>query len=499
MKSASLKDTICAISTPAGEAGIGIVRLSGKKALSIADKIFMPKNGEKPSEMAGYTVHYGHIVRPSSFVLRRAQKYTQQAAGSRQHEVIDEVLLTIMRSPKSYTKEDVVEINAHGGITCLRKILDLAVSCGARPAQPGEFTKRAFLNGRIDLSQAEAVLDIITAKTEAALRAAKRQLDGELSESIKEIRRTILEIQANVEASLDFPDEELKIEEESALKAGLNKSILQLKKLLIDYQNGRVLRQGVTTVICGKPNVGKSTLMNRFLKQKRVIVTPIPGTTRDAIEEIVNVKGIPLKIVDTAGIIQNVEISRRSSSGSRYFRMHADDEISKEGILRSKKYMESADLLLLVLDSNNELSREDIDIIDAVKEKKILVVVNKTDLPERLRVDEVKKHLHNKKIIRISAKKDKNLDRLYDAISNMVWSGNVTASNQPVLTNIRHAQAIKEALKLLESARGSLNTTSGELIALELKEAINKLGLITGENFTEDLLDEIFSRFCIGK
>lgn len=462
MRSPALNDTICAISTPVGEAGIGIVRLSGKRALRIADKIFMPRNGKRPSELPGYTVRYGHIV-------------------NGRDEIIDEVLLTIMRSPKSYTKEDVIEINAHGGITCLRKILDLVVSKGARIAEPGEFTKRAFLNGRMDLSQAEAVLDIITAKTEAGLRAAKRQLDGELSTSIKRIRDAILEIQVNIEATLDFPDEEIKILDESALSSKLNENILQLKQLLEDYGNGRVLRQGVTTVICGKPNVGKSTLMNRFLKQKRVIVTPIPGTTRDTIEEIVNVRGIPLKIVDTAGI------------------MHADDEVSKEGVLRSKKYMESADLILLVLDSSDELSMEDMDIMDAVKEKRILVLVNKTDLPERLQIDKIKKHLHNKKIIRISAKKDKNLDKLYDAISDMIYSGSVTTSNQPLLTNVRHAQAIKEALKLLESAKSGFNIAGKELIAVDLKEAINNLGLITGENFTDDLLDEIFSRFCIGK
>lgn len=474
MRKQALNDTICAISTPVGEAGIGIVRLSGKGALRIADKIFIPKNGKRPSQLPGYTVHYGHITARKS----KGQKFEIRNSN---FEIIDEVLLTIMRSPKSYTKENVVEINAHGGITCLRNILDLVVSKGARLAEPGEFTKRAFLNGRIDLSQAEAVLDIITAKTESSLRAAKMQLDGELSKSIKKIKDVILEIQANLEATLDFPDEELKIQDESALLVKLNKSILQLKQLLEDYKNGRVLRQGVATVICGKTNVGKSTLMNRFLKQRRVIVTPIPGTTRDAIEDIVNVRGIPLKIVDTAGI------------------MHADDEVSKEGVLRSKKYMESADLILLVLDSSDELSREDLDVIDAVKKKKILVVVNKTDLPERLQIEKIKRHLRNKRIIRLSAKKDKNLDKLYSAISDMIWSGSVTASNQPLLTNVRHAQAIREALKLLESVKANFNVIGKELIAVDLKEAINNLGLITGENFTDDLLDEIFSRFCIGK
>ena len=256
---------------------------------------------------------------------------------------------------------------------------------------------------------------------------------------------------------------------------------MQLKRLLEDFQNGRVLRQGVATVICGRPNVGKSTLMNRFLKQRRVIVTAVPGTTRDTIEEIVNVKGIPLKIIDTAGII------------------HAEDEPSRQGVARSRECMESADLILLVLDSGDELSKEDMDIIDAVKEKKILVVVNKTDLPERLQIKQINKHLRNKKIIRISAKKDKNLDKLYDAISDMIWSGSVSTSNQPVVTNVRHARAIKEALALLESVKAGLNAAGEELLALDLKDAIKKLELITGENCTGDLLGEIFSRFCIGK
>ena len=479
MRYPSFKDTICAVSTPVGEAGIGIVRLSGKKALRIADEIFMSKNGKRPSQLPGYTVHYGHIVKirnPKSEIRNKFE------IRNSKYEIIDEVLLTIMRAPKSYTKEDVIEINAHGGITCLRKILDLVVSKGGRLAEPGEFTKRAFLNGRIDLSQAEAVLDVITARTEAGLRAARRQLDGELSGLIKKITDAILEIQANVEASLDFPDEELQTFEYATIEAKLAEIIVELEQLLGGYQNGRVLREGITTVICGKANVGKSTLMNRFLKQKRVIVTPLPGTTRDAIEEIVNVRGIPLKIVDTAGI------------------MHAEDEPSKQGVRRSKKYMESADLILLVLDSSDELTKEDIDIIDAVKDKKIVVIINKTDLPERLQIDEVKERLRNKKIIRISAKKDKSLNRLYDAIYNMIWSGSIDSSHQGVLTNVRHAAAIEKALQHLESAKlGIADNVGMELIAVDLKDARNELGIITGENFTGDLLDRIFSQFCIGK
>jgi len=462
MQGLNQNDTICAIATSAGEAGIGIVRLSGKEALKIADKIFIPKNGKKPSEMPGYTLHYGHVKGVNN-------------------KIIDEVLLSIMRAPKSYTKEDVIEINAHGGVIPLREILQLVVSKGARPAEPGEFTKRAFLNGRIDLSQAEAVLDIITAKTESSLNAAKRQLDGELSASIKDIRSDIIGVHAEVEASLDFTEEDLELLKEPVLGKKLDIAVAELKKLLKDYPNGKVLREGVTTVICGKPNVGKSTLMNRFLKHKRVIVTATPGTTRDAIEEIVNVRGIPLKIVDTAGV------------------MHTDDEPSMEGVRRSKEYMESADLILLVLDSSDALNNEDINVIETVREKKVLVLVNKTDLPARLKIEEIKRYFENKKIIKISAKKDKNLDKLYNIISDSIWSGEVSSSNQPVLTNVRHEQAIKESIVFLENVIAELSTKGKELIAMDLKEAINKLGLITGENFTEDLLDEIFSRFCIGK
>ena len=462
MQGLNQNDTICAIATSAGEAGIGIVRLSGKEALKIADKIFIPKNGKKPSEMPGYTLHYGHVKGVNN-------------------KIIDEVLLSIMRAPKSYTKEDVIEINAHGGVIPLREILQLVVSKGARPAEPGEFTKRAFLNGRIDLSQAEAVLDIITAKTESSLNAAKRQLDGELSASIKDIRSDIIGVHAEVEASLDFTEEDLELLKEPVLGKKLDIAVAELKKLLKDYPNGKVLREGVTTVICGKPNVGKSTLMNRFLKHKRVIVTATPGTTRDAIEEIVNVRGIPLKIVDTAGV------------------MHTDDEPSMEGVRRSKEYMESADLILLVLDSSDALNNEDINVIETVREKKVLVLVNKTDLPARLKIEEIKRYFENKKIIKISAKKDKNLDKLYNIISDSIWSGEVSSSNQPVLTNVRHEQAIKESIVFLENVIAELSTKGKELIAMDLKEAINKLGLITGENFTEYLLDEIFSRFCIGK
>ncbi len=463
-------DTICAISTAPGESGIGIVRLSGKNALTIADTMFSSKDGKRPSKMPGYTVGYGHII-----------KNQKPKTKIQNCEVVDEVLLTVMRAPKSYTKEDVVEINAHGGAACLRKILALAISYGARIAEPGEFTKRAFLNGRIDLAQAEAVLDIITAKTEKSLNAAERQLTGELSKIIKNIKDVLLAIQVNIEAGLDFPDEEIQVLDDAKILTKLNRCISQLEFLLKDFQNGEVLRQGITAVICGKANVGKSTLMNRLLKQERVIVTPIPGTTRDAIEETINVKGIPIRIVDTAGIMQPL------------------DAISREGVLKSKKYIESADLILLVFDSSQHLAKEDIDIINVVKKKEILIVVNKVDLRLRIEIGRIKKYLPKAKIIRISAKKGKNISSLYAAIQDMVWSGKVSASYEPLLTNTRHEQAIRETLKFLESAKSGLDTAQKELLAQNLKEAQNKLSVITGEAYAEDLLDEIFSRFCIGK
>lgn len=472
MKIQSTNDTICAISTPIGASGIGIVRLSGKNALKIADKIFMPRNGRKPSQMPGYTVHYGHIVRriPAQYSIRNTQ-----------YEIIDEVLLTVMRAPKSYTKEDIVEINAHGGTECLRKILDLAVSHNARVAEPGEFTKRAFLNGRLDLSQAEAVLDIINARTESSLRVAQRQLCGELSKVIKSIKMEILDIRVNIEAGLDFPDEELQPLDAAVLLKKLNKCIFGLGQLLEDFHNGMILRNGITAVICGKANVGKSTLMNRLLKYERAIVTPVAGTTTDTIEEAANIKGIPLKLVDTAGLMQT------------------DNEISKEGISRTKKYIKSADLVLLVFDSSSKFSKQDMEVINAVKDKKLLVIINKTDLPPRLNMDRIKECLAGKKIIGVSAKKNKNIDKLCETIVDMVWSGGISVSDGPLLTNVRHKHAIAQALKLLESANAHFNTEHKELIAQDLKEAQDNLGLVTGENFTENLLDEIFSQFCIGK
>ena len=462
MKDFYMDDTIAAIATPPGENGIGIIRISGPDALSIADKIFVSKRSkDRLLEFKSHSIHYGHIIDKGAF--------------------IDEVLITVMRAPKTYTTEDVVEINCHGGIASVREILKLILSSGARLGEPGEFTKRAFLNGRIDLMQAEAVSDIISSQTNDSLKVASHQLSGSISKKIKSIKAKLIDTAAEIEAAINFPGEDLETLEKTKIIDSLKSIESELIELLKTADQGRVLRNGIVTVICGKPNVGKSTLMNTFLKQDRVIVTPEAGTTRDSIEEIINVKGIPLRIVDTAGII------------------HPKDQPTEKSVLKSKHYMEIADLILLVLDSSDLLNKYDLDIIDIVKDKKTIVVVNKTDLREVLQLDQIKKHLHNKSIIRISAKEKDGIDKLEDAIYDMFWEGAVTVKDI-AFSNSRHIDAASKALDLVKSSLNSLKEYNQlELCSLDIKDAAQQLGLITGEVYTEELLDSIFSKFCIGK
>ena len=457
-----LNDTIVAISTPLGEGGIGMVRMSGKNALKIADKVFRSKNKEKPSQFTTYTTHYGHIID--------------------KNQIIDEIILTVMRSPKSYTKEDIVEINCHSGIVPLRKVLELVIKEGGRLAQPGEFTKRAFLNGRIDLAQAEAVLDVIKAKTDSSLKVAINQLKGSLSEEITKIRENLLQLYTHIEACIDFPEEDVKILSNSDMLNNLKRTTKRLKQLIDTADNGKVLRDGITTVICGKPNVGKSSLMNAFLRENRVIVSHIPGTTRDTIEELVNIRGIPLKIVDTAGI------------------MDSDDHLTKEGVVRSRTYIKTADLVLFLLDASEELHDKDLAIMEEVKDKKTIVVINKTDLPKKLDTKKINSHLHDKKVIEISVEKNKNLEKLEKAVTEMVWHGKITPSNDPLITNVRHKNALVSSYESLNEVIISLeNKLSPELVAINMREGIDKLGEVIGQMISEDILDRIFSEFCIGK
>ncbi len=455
-----LVDTIAAISTPIGEGGLGIVRISGPRAFSIADKIFSKKVSRLPS----HTVHHGYIIDPRS------------------KERIDEVMLSIFKKPKSFTAENMIEITGHGGIVPLKRILEVILFTGARLAEPGEFTKRAFLNERIDLAQAEAVVDIIRAKTEMGLKVALHQLDGELSSRVEGLRRELIHLSAYLEAAIDFPEEDIERLESPQMLLRARKVLREIKELLKGAEGGKVLREGIKTVIIGRPNVGKSSLLNALLKEKRAIVTPIPGTTRDIIEEIINVKGIPLKIIDTAGLTTAAGI------------------VEKESIARTRRSLKAADLVLLVMDAATRLSKEDHRIMEDVRDKKVIVVINKTDLPEVIEVNEIRKILHDKRIIKVSATKKTGLGRLEKFVIDLIFEGGVAPSDRTLVTNIRHKDALERTKKSLKNMVESIKKNmSAEFISLDLKAALDSLGEITGKTVTEDILDEIFSQFCIGK
>jgi tRNA modification GTPase len=465
-------ETIAAVSTPVGEGGIGIVRLSGPDALSIADRIFVSRDGGRPSEFATYTVHYGIVA---DGARKRPVKRSRPKA-------IDEVLLTVMRSPKSYTREDIVEINCHGGAQAVRRVLDTVLKSGARMAEPGEFTRRAFLNGRIDLSQAEAVLDVIRAKTEGAMKVAMHQLEGGLSARVEGIRSAVIDIASHIEASIDFPDEGLEPAVEKELSKLAGAAVDSIRELIGTYASGAVLREGVLAIICGKPNAGKSSLMNLLLKRDRVIVSPIPGTTRDAVEETINLRGIPIRLVDTAGIART------------------DDILGREGIKKSRRYLELADLVILVLDGSRAFDDDDRSLIKLIREKKTVAVVNKCDLPKRFNVKLAPGLPKGVKPIRISVKTGSNIGKLEDAIAEAVWSGGIVQGESAVVSNARHKELLDKALDDMLSVKRSIKEgLSPELISVYLNDAIRDLGLITGKSVSDDILDRIFERFCVGK
>ena len=469
------EDAIVAISTPIGEGGIAIVRLSGPEVLEIADKVFVSRDGKMVAGFRSYSVHYGHIVDKGKEGVIRAEK----GPGS---EIVDEVILTVMKAPKSYTKEDVVEINCHGGVQAAKKVLELVVKSGGRVAEPGEFTKRAFLNGRIDLAQAEAVLDVIRAKTEGSLKVAVSQLDGELSKNINAIREDILNLASHLEAAIDFPEEDINMGEKKDLVKKVNGAAASLKKLLDTYDEGMILREGVLAIICGKPNVGKSSLMNLLLKRDRVIVSPIPGTTRDAVEEFINIKGIPIRLVDTAGIAQTKNI------------------LDKEGVKRSKKYLKEADIVLLMLDGSTKIEKADLDIIKLIGDKKKLVLINKSDLAKKVDGKILKKLFKNDKIIDISVEKRRNIELVERTVSEMVCGGNFIQGEAAIISNARHKALVDKAHKCMLKVLQALNDEAGpELITIDLKEAVFNLGLVIGKSVSGDILDRIFEQFCIGK
>lgn len=460
-----MSDTIAAISTPLGEGGIGIVRISGKKALSIADKVFRSPQEKKPSKFESHKLHYGHII-------------------DSEGRIIDEVLLSVMFADRSYTREDSVEINCHSGIVVLRKILDLVIENGARLAEPGEFTKRAFLNGRIDLSQAEAVLGIIEAKTEAALRAAIGQLEGHLAVKIKEIRETLLDIRTQIEAEIDFPEEDIPFVSPEEVLKKTERAKTEIEKVLEKAEQGIILRKGILTAICGKPNVGKSSLFNALLKKDRAIVTPVPGTTRDTVEEVIDLKGIPFYLVDTAGIRKSKNL------------------VEKEGIIRSQNSLKKADIVLFIIDGSRDIEKEDKQIAREVKNKKLLLIINKIDLPQKVSPQKLCQDLDlEAKVVSISATEERNLPLLEKAITDSVWQGDVYSSAGDLLiSNLRQKESLTKARQaLINFKQGIEKEVSEEFLAIDLKEAIDSLGEISGETASDDILERIFSKFCIGK
>lgn len=455
-------DTICGIATPIGEGGISIIRVSGENSLQVVDKIFKGKNPASITNMKSYSMRYGHIC--------------ELETGNE----IDEVIISYMKGPKSFTAEDVIEINCHGGIIATNRVLEEVVKAGARVSEPGEFTKRAFLNGRIDLSQAEAVMDIITAKTELSMKSAMLQSNGVLSKEIDKLRQYMLNTLALIEYAVDFTEDEEEIDPSIPIKvkAELEKAIADMEKLLKGSDEGRIIRDGLNTVIVGKPNVGKSSLLNVLLKENRAIVTDIPGTTRDVIEEFINLDGIPLKVIDTAGIRE------------------ATDMVEKIGIEKSREKLKEADLVILMLDSSRELDDEDIEIIDIAEKKNTIVLLNKIDLERKISKDQLTKFNN---IIESSAKLGDGIDELKKKIKDMFFHGEV-GTESLVISNVRHKQALYRALDNCKEAldRVKLNEYL-DLISIFVTAAMKALGEITGSELEEDLVNKIFSEFCCGK
>ncbi|MDI7261237.1 MAG: tRNA uridine-5-carboxymethylaminomethyl(34) synthesis GTPase MnmE [Thermodesulfobacteriota bacterium] len=457
------EETIAAISTPFGESGIGIVRMSGPRAESIARRLFRPKRD--PFSFISHQFHYGEIIDPGN------------------GHPVDEVLIVLMKAPKTYTREDIVEIHCHGGYLNIQRVLELVLEQGARMAQPGEFTKRAFLNGRIDLTQAEAVIDLIKAKTVDSLEIAGQQLRGVLYREMASIRERLIEHLALIEAHIDFPEEEIEPIAFGAATKDLLRMVQKMEEWISSYEEGRVFREGISCAIVGKTNVGKSSLLNVLLKQERAIVTPIPGTTRDVIEEVLNIHGIPVRLMDTAGLRK------------------AKDSIEQEGVRRARERVADADIVLLMLDGSRRLDEDDEEIFREVKEKKKVVIVNKKDLPLKISLEEVMKQHPGDPVVSISALKKEGIDDLKKAIYHSLIHREIrTTPEHLIVANIRHKAALSQAKGNLSNAlKGLEEEASLVLIAFEIRATLDAIGEMVGETTTEEVLNRIFEQFCIGK
>ena len=452
-----LDDIIAAISTPLGSGGIGIVRMSGNGCIALADTIFQGK--KKLTEKPSHTLSYGKI--------------TDGPDG----EVIDEVLVSVMKAPHTYTKEDIVEVNCHGGFLVTQRVLQALLNAGARLAEPGEFTKRGFLNGRIDLTQAEAIIDLIQSKTELSRQAAVNQLEGRLKTEVRQMRQEIIDMIASIEAVIDYPDYDIEEETYDSMEKGAKKLLARMVKLLAGADRGKILREGLQTVIVGKPNVGKSSLLNWFLEEDRAIVTDIPGTTRDTVED-----GIPVKIVDTAGIRET------------------GDVVEKMGVEKSKAYAEQADLILMMLDASRPLEAEDREILSFIDGKHSIVMLNKSDLEQKLSLEELEQFVPKEQILFVSVKENTGFDALIDAIKTLFFSGQTATADDALLGNTRHKNALYQAKEAMERCLVTIGTRMPEdFISMDLQDASRALGEITGDVADEEIIDRIFTKFCLGK
>ncbi|HDC7962606.1 TPA: tRNA uridine-5-carboxymethylaminomethyl(34) synthesis GTPase MnmE [Staphylococcus aureus] len=456
-------DTITSISTPMGEGAIGIVRLSGPQAVEIADKLYKGKH--LLNDVPSHTINYGHIIDPES------------------KEVVEEVMVSVLRAPKTFTREDIIEINCHGGILTINRVLELTMTYGARMAEPGEFTKRAFLNGRIDLSQAEAVMDFIRSKTDRASKVAMNQIEGRLSDLIKKQRQSILEILAQVEVNIDYPEYDDVEDATTEFLLEQSKEIKQeINRLLDTGAQGKIMREGLSTVIVGKPNVGKSSMLNNLIQDNKAIVTEVAGTTRDVLEEYVNVRGVPLRLVDTAGIRET------------------EDIVEKIGVERSRKALSQADLILFVLNNNEALTQEDYTLYEVVKNEDVIVIVNKMDLEQNIDINEVKDMIGDTPLIQTSMLKQEGIDELEIQIRDLFFGGEVQNQDMTYVSNSRHISLLKQARQTIQDAIDSAESgVPMDMVQIDLTRTWEILGEIIGETASDELIDQLFSQFCLGK